>query len=290
MARQPESATKSTELMVIARYRGTRVNRLLGILTPVALALVWEPVLLAQSAATYAGGPTGAFQAYLPADAVSAKDLIGSPPGAGSARQAYDRAVFQATRAAANTSLWALAINDGGKGVLRSFSCSAGVVLDGRVPALTKLLTRLRTDLINLTRMPADQTPYPAPSGAAQRAVCIEPKAGAPLHSEYPSLQAAWGWTIAMLLAEGLPEHANDLYRRGRAYGDSAVICGTAWASAVTDGRAAAGALLARLRANAEFAADYAAAKDELIAVSRAGTDKPQDCATEASAVAAMQF
>jgi acid phosphatase (class A) len=190
----------------------------------------------------------------------------------------------------AGTARWALAINDGGRGVLKSFSCAAGTSLDGRVPALVKLLTKLRTDLINVTRTAADQVPYAEPAGSAQAPLCIEAKSAIPPHYEYPSLQSAWGWSIAMLLAEALPDHASDLYRRGRAYGDSALICGTAWASAVTDGRAAAGALLARLRADSVFAADYAAAKEELITVARAASDKPGGCAAEAAAIASTPF
>lgn len=273
------------------RLLETCVNRLLRALTFMAIALILAPLLPAQNATSGTSGPSGDFTAYLPAGSVSTKELIGAPPDSNSPRRIYDQAMFLSTRAAANTPRWTLAVGDSGRGVLKGFSCSAGVALDGHVPALVKLLTKLRTDLINLTKTSVDPPVYAVPIASTQGALCIEPKSGVAMRGEYPSLQSAWGWAIAMLLAEALPARANDLYRRGRAYGDSALICGTAWASAVSDGRAAAGALLARLRADQAFAADYAIAKKELGALSKSDvSDQPQDCAAEAAAIASMTF
>ena len=70
---------------------------------------------------------------------------------------------------------------------------------------------------------------------------------------------------------------------RGRAFGDSALVCGTSAASAVTAGREAGAALVATLHADPAFAADLADAKREIAA---ARGPAPTGCAAEAETLA----
>lgn len=233
-------------------------------------ALGWGGVTLAQS-----GPPLPPeYRAYLTPLGIN-RDAISPLPAPGSPRDAYDRAVYLQTRKLEGTPRWTLAQSDAGRGVMKAFSCAAGLNLTDNVPALTKLLSRYRTDLINATRN-ASARPYQRDQGPT----CLTDK---PLQtaSGTPMIQAAWGWTIATILAEALPERTDALMTRARAFGESAAICGFAGASEVHGGRDLGSALLARARANPEFAQDLAAAQEQLRALAKSGTTPPENCAAE---------
>ena len=219
------------------------------------------------------------FRAYLPSASVALADYVPDViPG--SPEDRYDRAAFKATRKLAGSPRWALAQADSGRGALKAFSCAAGVNLTSdNVPALVKLLTRYRTDLINATRLPVAGTaarPYQRDRGA----VCIADKALANAGTT-PAIQSAWGWTLGLVLAESIPERTDALMARARAYGDSAAICGFASEHEVRGGRELASALLARSRAVADFAQDLTAAKAQVETAARSNGAAPEGCAAE---------
>ena len=60
------------------------------------------------------------------------------------------------------------------------------------------------------------------------------------------------------------PDRADALLARGLAYGDSRMICGVHYASDVEAGRLVGAALVAALKANPAFQADFSIARDEL--------------------------
>lgn len=220
------------------------------------------------------------FEAYLPAAAVGA----GIPPPAapGSAIDKADRARFKTTRALAGTQRWTLATTDGGRGVLKGFACAAGVELSAdNAPALVKLLTRLRTDAINLTRAGGANGPE-RPFLRDKGPVCVAADSVKPAR-EHPSLQAAWGWGLGLLLSEALPQRNTALMARGRALGDSALVCGTSSASSVAAGRDAGAALIATLHADPAFAADFAEAKRQ---INDARGPAPVGCDAESAVLA----
>ncbi|NOW44721.1 acid phosphatase (class A) [Novosphingobium sp. SG751A] len=243
-------------------------------------ALAWGGVTLAQPGPAQPGPALPPeYRAYLTPLGIS-RDAIAPAPTHGSPREAYDRAVFAKTRALEGSPRWTLAQADAGRGVMKAFSCAAGLSLTDRVPALTKLLSRYRTDLINATRA-ASPRPYQLEKGAT----CLSDK---PLQTAggTPMIQAAWGWTVATILAEALPERTDALMTRARAFGESAAICGFAGASEVHGGRDLGSAMLARARALPEFAADLAQAQAELRALAKAGTPAPEGCAAEGALTA----
>jgi acid phosphatase (class A) len=225
------------------------------------------------------------YRAYLTNPGISGAEFVVAPV-AGSVDDKLDRAYFKKTRALEKTTRWQLATSDSGRGVLKAFSCAAGIALDNNnAPALVTLLSRYRTDLITATRVSeAARTsrPYERDKGA----VCIADK---PLATAIgtPAIQSAWGWTVAMIISEGLPDRTGPLMARGRAYGDSAAVCGFASASEVNGGRDLAAAMLARSRAEPGFRADLDVARAQLAALHASGTaPAPADCAAEAQQLA----
>jgi acid phosphatase (class A) len=225
------------------------------------------------------------YRAYLAAPGVSHTDFIAAPR-AGSVEEKADRSYFRETRGLEKSARWPLAVSDSGRGILKAFSCAAGIALDNEnASALVTLLSRYRTDLINATRI-AEAARTPRPYERDKGAVCIADK---PLATAIgtPAIQSAWGWTVAMLISEGLPDRTAQLMARGRAYGESAAVCGFASASEVRGGRDLAAAMLARARGEPAFRDDVEKARAQLAALRNSGTAPvPTDCGAEAQQLA----
>ncbi len=82
-------------------------------------------------------------------------------------------------------------------------------------------------------------------------------------NGSYPSGHTAFGWSIALALAEMAPEQQDAILRRGYQYGESRVIVGAHWQSDVEAARLAMAAAMARLHTNKDFLDDLAAARTE---------------------------
>ena len=74
---------------------------------------------------------------------------------------------------------------------------------------------------------------------------------------------------------------------RGRAYGESRIVCGVHNATAVEAGRMTSASTLAAVHAQAAFQADLALARAELAALrADPATPRPENCPAEAALVA----
>ena len=102
----------------------------------------------------------------------------------------------------------------------------------------------------------------------------------------YPSGHTAVGWAWALILSEIAPDRADAILARGRAFGQSRVVCNAHWESDVIEGRFVGAAAVARLHADAAFLADLEAGKAELASVRAKGLKPVRDCKAEASAMA----
>jgi acid phosphatase (class A) len=102
----------------------------------------------------------------------------------------------------------------------------------------------------------------------------------------YPSGHSAVGWGWALVLAEAAPDRADAILARGRAFGQSRVVCNAHWLSDTEEGRVIAAATVATLHANTEFRADLAAASREITAARWAGQRPRRDCQKEAAQLA----
>ena len=90
----------------------------------------------------------------------------------------------------------------------------------------------------------------------------------------YPSGHGTTGWAWGSILAELVPEFADQMIARGIAFGDSRVVCGFHYPSDVAAGRLAAAALLDRLHADPAFMRDLAASRKELAGLMAGGAGK----------------
>ncbi len=102
----------------------------------------------------------------------------------------------------------------------------------------------------------------------------------------YPSGHTAIGWAWALILSEVAPEQTDAILSRGRAFGQSRVICNAHWQSDVIEGRSVGAAAVARLHSDPVFRAAIEAAKAELATVHAKGLRPLRDCEAEAKALA----
>ena len=103
----------------------------------------------------------------------------------------------------------------------------------------------------------------------------------------YPSGHSAVGWGWALILAEIAPERADAILARGRAFGQSRVVCNVHWLSDTEEGRLMASATVAKLHDQPDFRADLEAARSEVAAARTKGLHPARDCAKEAARLAA---
>ncbi|MFT7723303.1 MAG: phosphatase PAP2 family protein [Roseateles sp.] len=94
--------------------------------------------------------------------------------------------------------------------------------------------------------------------------VCGKPDTDGTRRTSYPSGHAAYGWTVALVLARVAPEHAPALLARAARYADSRLVCGMHFPSDIEAGRQMATAVVAQLDGLAEFQHDVERARAEL--------------------------
>jgi acid phosphatase (class A) len=236
----------------------------------------------------------GILAGYLPQTALpNALALLPPPPAQGSPAMALDEDVYARTRALAGTPRWAIAAADVElmfPAAAGTFACALGARIDeAAAPHLYVLMRRTLADAGFATYSAKNHYERTRPFAAHDAASCA-PKDEAMLRKDgsYPSGHAAIGWAWALVLAELAPERSDALLARGRAFGESRVVCGVHWLSDVVEGRTVGAAAVARLHADPAFAADLAAARTELAAVRAQGAGPGRDCAAESAALAAQ--
>jgi len=233
--------------------------------------------------------PTG----YLTADALpNSLGLIPPPPAPGSAAQARDDAAAKAAVALSGGPRWALATVDADlsfPAAAETYACAMDVrVSEADTPRLYALLRRSLSD--------TGRSPYPTKT-KYQRARPFTVN-GAPLctpafeavlrkDGSYPSGHSAIGWGWALILAEVAPDRADAILARGRAFGQSRMVCNVHWQSDIEEGRMMGAATVAKLHASAEFRDDLKAAQAEVAAARAKGLRPARDCAKETAELAA---
>jgi acid phosphatase (class A) len=212
------------------------------------------------------------------------------PPASDSVLGKADLEVYRETRALENTPRWKLAESDAAlsQGALfDDFECAAGVDLDAaRMPALSHVLRRSMADLSGVIGPAKERYARPRPFLVEKGPLCITPSEGLARSGSYPSGHSATGWLYALVLAELVPDRAAEILARGRAIGESRVVCGVHFVSDVDAGRTTAAAVIAALNGVPEFDADVAAARTELDAARSRGDAAPD--AAQCAAGAAM--
>jgi len=216
--------------------------------------------------------------------------LLPPPPAEGSAAKALDEEVSRKSLVLRGTPRWALAAEDA---ELRfpeaagTFSCSLGIpITEKDTPHLYMLLRRTLADAGLSTYAAKDKYRRKRPFMENKAPTCTpDEEKHLMKDGSYPSGHTAIGWAWALILTEIAPDRADAILARGRAFGESRIICNVHWHSDVVEGRFMGAAAVARLHADKLFRADLEAAKTEYNATRAKGLKPTRDCRAEADAL-----
>ena len=229
---------------------------------------------------------------YLPkGSAPNSLDILPAPPAAGSAGLARDVEAAKAGVSLQGAPRWKQAVQDADltfPNVAATFACAVGVeISQTSTPRLYSLLQRTLVD-IGLSTYPTKEKFQRTRPFAVNAGPICTPDQEAFLRNDgsYPSGHSAVGWGWALILAEAAPDRENAVLARGRAFGQSRVVCNVHWLSDTEEGRVMAAATVARLHAQADFRGDLEAARGEIAAARSAGRRPNRDCAVEAAQLA----
>jgi acid phosphatase (class A) len=247
-----------------------------------SLALVLVAVVAQAGEAVTCQRPGTGPTRYLHADASLASALLGPPPAEGSAEARSElAAVLAAQRAARGTPRRALAIADslgscsrlgdalgaatlladapvGSDAALAlAFLDRAALQASAFTGAAKRRFLRARPYVVDahVERL-ADVAPgQPLPAGAAPGYFAERD------HTAYPSGHGALGAACAILMAGIVPERSEQLFARGREFGESRIVIGAHRPRDIEAGRTAAAVAIALMQDDACFHEDQAAAR-----------------------------
>jgi acid phosphatase (class A) len=233
------------------------------------------------------GAPAGYLQ---PAERPNMLALIPPPPAADSAAFASDEEVSRKALALHGAPRWKLATEDADltfPQAAGTFSCAVNApITEQETPHVYTLMRRAFVDAGLSTSAAKEYYRRPRPFMVNKAPTCTPAEEGSlAKNGSYPSGHSAVGWAWALILTEIAPERADAILARGRAFGESRVVCNVHWQSDVTEGRFIAAGIVARLHADAAFRADLEAAKLEFADVRAKGLKPQHDCAAEAAAM-----
>lgn len=203
--------------------------------------------------------------------AVSSQAYLPPPPKEDSAEFGADKAAYQQGYKLKGTERWKQAATDADlhpANIAQIFSVPMGITISPQTtPTLYKMLG-------NLLVASGDYAPKSAkehymrkrPFMYFNRHTCqpLAEEDDLRKNGSYPSGHTAYGWTLALMLAEIDPAHASDIFKRGYEFGQSRVICGAHWQSDVHAGRVVGAAEYSYLHTIPQFQADLRKAATEV--------------------------
>jgi acid phosphatase (class A) len=176
--------------------------------------------------------------------------------------------------------------------MLQDFSCAVGIDLTpDNAPRLAQVAQRAALDTVAQTGRAKEiyqrERPYVLDPGATCQAPAelLDTRENRASY-DYPSGHSTWGWTWALVLAAAAPDRAQPILERGRAYGESRMVCGVHNQSAVEAGMLAASATMAVIQTKPAYQSDLSAARQELDDLRAAGGKIPEGCAAETALLA----
>jgi acid phosphatase (class A) len=203
---------------------------------------------------------------------------------------ARDEDVSRSALAMHGTPRWDLATQDAVltfPNVANAFSCALNVQLsEETTPRLMGLLRRTLVDAGRSTSEAKKKYQRARPFMVNAKPMCT-PQRDEVLRADgsYPSGHSAIGWAFGLVLSEVSPEQADAILARGRAFGQSRIVCNVHWQSDVLEGQMMASAVVARMHAEPAFRADAEAARAELAAVRAKPESQPRECGVESQAL-----
>jgi len=228
--------------------------------------------------------PAKSREGYLKPGVVDMLSILPPAPVKGEARYEADREIFKATRRYIGTPRWDLAVNDvhyDTASSLKDFSCALGVSLTPQIaPHLVRLAQKAGNDTQRETAVAKKFNKRLRPYKIDDGEIC-QPKEDLGDSYDYPSGHTTSGWTWALVLSDVAPERASQIMARGRAYGESRIVCGAHNASAVEAGRLSATITMTMVRNTLAYRKDLQAARKEF-SVLRRTQNTPAACEAEA--------
>lgn len=217
--------------------------------------------------------------------------LLPPPPAQDSAARGHDEAVSRRALALRGSPRWTLATRDAElrfPAAADTFSCALGIpVSEKQTPHLYILLRRTLADAGLSTYAAKNNYRRIRPFMENQAPICTpDEEKHLVKDGSYPSGHTALGWAWALILAEIAPDRANQILARGRAFGESRIICNVHWHSDVMEGRFMGAATVARLHGDPAFLAELEAAKTEFSAARAEGLEPARNCGAETEALA----
>jgi len=232
-------------------------------------------------AATPAAARAPATPPYISGDAAALFVVLPPAPKDGDARDQADRRIFRETRALEGTPRWKMAADDAELGngpMLKHFACSLDIELTPQqAPRLTALVQKVTRESAAAMAKAKDFYKRHRPFTVDAGPTCVPPSTVGTSY-DYPSGHTTAGWAWGLVLAQVDPSRATPIMARGRAIGDSRVVCGMHNASAVEGARMLTGAAVSLISASALYQSDLATARKEL-ATLRAGAHQRPDAA-----------
>ena len=274
------------------RFRKVGLSEILLVLACIGFAVGCHRVETQDEPAEVAEIRPGILAGYLQPEAFpNSLALLPPPPSEGSAALALDEEVSRRCLALRGTPRWELAIEDANlmfPQAAGTFSCALGIpITEKGTPHLYMLLRRTLTDAGLSTYSAKNHYHRKRPYVVNEEPTCTpEDEELGKEDGSYPSGHTALGWAWALILTEIAPERADAILARGRAFGESRVICNVHWHSDVVEGRFVGAAAVARLHADPVFRADLEAAKVEVAALRATDLQPTRDCKAEAEALA----
>ena len=220
--------------------------------------------------------------------------LLPPPPAEGSAAMAHDMEVSKECLKLRESKRWEQAAIDA---VLEfpdafcGFSCILGIpITETDTPVLYKMLRKVAFDAGFSTFKAKMKFNRPRPFLVNNEPICTPDQLNQLQNNgSYPSGHTAVGWAWALVMAELLPKYADDIIARGRAFGESRMVCNVHWQSDVNEGRFMASATVARLHGEAEFRSDMDTARTEIESAKTKGLKPFCTCETEENDIESLE-
>jgi acid phosphatase (class A) len=211
-------------------------------------------------------------------------------PKEGEMRNTLDWEIFVKTRALEGSERWKLAQADDSyrpSDLLKNFSCALGVQLTPEnAPALAGILAKTTIDAGMAAEAAKQLYRRTRPFMHNPGNICIARTPGLEASFDYPSGHGSLGWIAGLVVAQLAPERASAALARGRAFGESRVVCGLHNMSAIEAARTNAAGVFAAVQASPDYRDALARARTELEAArTSAAVPDAAWCAKEAELV-----
>ena len=212
--------------------------------------------------------PTRAHGYLEPSELPDSLALLPAPPAVGSPAAALDAEIARFALTLQGTPRFAQAARDADlsfPNAPAAFACTMGAsITQEKTPTLYHLLQRTLADAGAATGKAKEFYRHARPFMIDEKPTCTPEAEDAMRKSgSYPSSHSSIGWAWGEILGELAPDRASALIARGRAFGESRIVCNAHWASDVMEGRLVGAATVVALHGKAEFRDDLAMARTE---------------------------